>query len=220
MVVLTFVISLAFSIKEPILEPAYKSGKMYGIDTFAYLQQAGQFYYGEGNYAKIDTALGPCMYPAGHLWHYSIIFRLHQYLIPNEITWLVLNGAFHSICLVITSLICYKYFKKDQLRAQMLCSILMSNQNLFTLVMECYNDNLVQFYILASILLMMNNRPKLACFMAATGWSIKANALLFMPCLLGWIQYQYGILTLLMSIIILAGYQVAVALPILYLPIG
>ena len=84
----------------------------------------------------------------------------------------------------------------------------------------CYNDNLVQFYILVSILLMMNKRPKLACFAAATGWSIKANALLFLPCLLGSIQYQYGIVTLLASIFILVGYQVAVALPILCLPIG
>ena len=49
----------------------------YGIDYIAYLQQAGAVYNGERDYTKLSSNLGPCFYPAGHIWHYIPAYWLH-----------------------------------------------------------------------------------------------------------------------------------------------
>mmetsp|Transcript_13789 Transcript_13789/g.21539 ORF Transcript_13789/g.21539 Transcript_13789/m.21539 type:complete len:346 (-) Transcript_13789:964-2001(-) len=52
--------------------------RRFGIDYIAYLQQAGAFFHGERNYTQISSTLGPCFYPAGHLWHYYPVYWLHN----------------------------------------------------------------------------------------------------------------------------------------------
>ena len=50
----------------------------YGIDYVAYIQQAGAVYNGETDYSKLSSHLGPCYYPAGHLFHYMPAYWLHM----------------------------------------------------------------------------------------------------------------------------------------------
>lgn len=49
----------------------------YGIDYTPYIQQAGAVYHGERDYTKLSSTLGPCYYPAGHIWHYLPAYWLH-----------------------------------------------------------------------------------------------------------------------------------------------
>ena len=49
----------------------------YGMDYNAYIQQAGAVYNGETDYTKLSSHLGPCYYPAGHIWHYIPAYWLH-----------------------------------------------------------------------------------------------------------------------------------------------
>jgi hypothetical protein len=47
-----------------------------GVDTVAYINQAGVFLSGQNCYDKIFSLQGPCNYPAGHLWHYLPVYKL------------------------------------------------------------------------------------------------------------------------------------------------
>ena len=49
----------------------------YGVDYVAYIQQAGAVYMGERDYTMLSSHLGPCYYPAGHIWHYIPAYWLH-----------------------------------------------------------------------------------------------------------------------------------------------
>ena len=85
-------------------------GMRYGIDYIAYLQQAAAVWNGETDYTKLSSNLGPCFYPAGHIWHYIPAVWLHLYTEHAEI---IIKFAHNIIlCLVnyyITS-IAYLYF--------------------------------------------------------------------------------------------------------------
>jgi hypothetical protein len=38
---------------------------------------------GERDYSKLSSNLGACYYPAGHIWHYIPVVKLHHYLGSN-----------------------------------------------------------------------------------------------------------------------------------------
>lgn len=45
---------------------------------------------------------------------------------------------------------------------------------------------------------------------------MKAGALLLLPALLGWVQYQHGIYNLVFAVAIVVGFQVVIASPVIY----
>jgi Gpi18-like mannosyltransferase len=91
----------------------------------------------------------------------------------------------------------YKYFKNDPLKAQMVCFILMANEEVRELNQLLFNDSILELYIIFCIYFVTINRPLWASLMLSLGISIKAGAILLLPGFLGWTQYQYGTLTLL-----------------------
>ena len=46
------------------------------IDWKAYMEQVEKFINGERDYLKIEGVTGPCVYPAGHLYIFSLLYWL------------------------------------------------------------------------------------------------------------------------------------------------
>jgi len=67
-----FFVNIILSIPE-----LFELTNRFGIDYVAYLQQAGAVYNGETDYTMLSSTLGPCFYPAGHIWHYIPVYWLH-----------------------------------------------------------------------------------------------------------------------------------------------
>lgn len=59
------------------------------------------------------------------------------------------------------------------------------------------------------------NRPIFGALLFSLAISIKIGALLLLPCLLGWIQYSHGTLTLLASFMTIISLQIIMAAPFL-----
>ena len=74
----------------------------YGWDYVAYIQQASAVFNGERNYTQISSNQGPCYYPAGHLWHYSIVYWVHMKYSYGETIFKVVHMVIHSITIVYT----------------------------------------------------------------------------------------------------------------------
>lgn len=90
------------------------SGDRYGIDYIAYIQQAGAVYNGERDYTKLSSNLGPCFYPAGHIWHYIPAFWLHLQTESAEYYIKFLHLVIHSLVIVYIVKIAYLYFREDK----------------------------------------------------------------------------------------------------------
>jgi hypothetical protein len=85
----------------------------YGIDYIAYLQQAAAVWNGETNYTKLSSNLGPCFYPAGHIWHYIPCVWLHLYTEQAEHIIRFGHHIIHTLINYYIAKIAFLYFKQD-----------------------------------------------------------------------------------------------------------
>lgn len=99
-----------------------------GIDTKAYINQAGQVVNGQRDYDALMTDQGPCNYPAGHIWLYAPIYVMFTHLEWAEHYLKLLHFAVASICNFYMGSISYKYFKHSPQKAQLVCFMLLANQ--------------------------------------------------------------------------------------------
>lgn len=104
-----------------------------GVDTTAYLNQAGQYAKGQRVYKDLNTNQGRCYYPAGHLKFYQPFYWMY---ISNENAEYFMK-AFHMIVYSVANLIvgsmAYDYFSGydknllGSLRAQTVCFVILAN---------------------------------------------------------------------------------------------
>jgi len=105
--VLTFVFCINSALSVPSI---FELTQRWGIDYVAYLQQAGAVYHGETDYTKISSTLGPCFYPAGHIWHYFPVYWLHLNFENAEFIMKGVHVILHSTLIVYIAKIAYEYF--------------------------------------------------------------------------------------------------------------
>jgi len=106
--ILIFVGNMLLSICE-----IFEISMRYGIDYNAYIQQAGAVYNGETDYTKLSSHLGPCYYPAGHIWHYIPAYWLHLQTDYAEYIIKFGHQIIHSLIIVFVTKISYVYFNDD-----------------------------------------------------------------------------------------------------------
>ena len=105
-----------------------------------------------------------------------------------------------------TAKVSYSYFREQPNRAQMVCFILLGNEEIREFNAYLFNDTFLALYILICIYLTSKNRPFLAALFLTMSCSIKAGAMLMLPSFLGWVQYQYGVQRLIVCIAIICGF--------------
>lgn len=183
----------------------YETFKRMGVDYQAYIQQGGAVYHGERNYEFISSHQGHCYYPAGHLWHYYIVYWLHLQTPLAEYIMKMFFILSHSAVLALITKMAYLYFGDDDFdSAQMVGVVLLSNNyERSAFAHGMYNDQIMLTYLVLSMYMMLKNRPLISAFILTLGMSVKAGILLILPSFLGSIQYNYGTLTLLKSIFII-----------------
>jgi len=88
----------------------------------------------------------------------------------------------------------------------MVCFSMLANETVRRLNMSMFNDTLMCFYlILATYLIVIHRRPKLASLFITIGISLKVGALVILPSFLGIVQYQHGIYNLVVVILIIVS---------------
>ena len=182
----------------------------YGVDYVAYIQQAGAVYNGERDYAKLSSHLGPCYYPAGHIWHYIPAYWLHLSTESAEVIIKAGHHIIHSITILFVTKIAYQYFDcPDQdynIKAQIVGAILLCNTNMRTQYSLMYNDEIMVMYVVISIYCSISNRPYSSSLFLTLGLSNKAGVLLIIPAFLGQMQYNHGTKVLMKSVVIVVGF--------------
>ena len=184
-------------------------------DVPAYLTQGKEFWRGQTNYTLIGGLMGPCFYPAGHLWLYAIIDKyIFSTFVHCEMIFEIFNIMVQTCSLYIIISLARRYFNAEPSRAQIIGFLIVSNQSLHELYQNLYNETFQEFFVLSAIFcLVALNRPIVAAVILSLAISLKALAILLLPGMLGWIQYKHGTVSLLASIQVIVAIQFILAAP-------
>lgn len=187
-----------------------------GVDTTAYINQAGQVARGQRDYEKLVTNQGPCYYPAGHIWFYRCFFRIFNTNENAETILKMFHIILHSVSNYLSCSLAKAYFVDQPLTVQLIQLTLLGNSKWRRVEQELFNDQVMAFFCLLSVyLLTICKRPFLASLSLTSALSMKASAIFYVPTFLGLLQYRHGIITLITCVVIMVTFQVLIAAPFL-----
>ena len=163
----------------------------YGIDYIAYIQQAAAFWNGDTDYTRISSNLGPCFYPAGHIYHFVPAVWLHNITENAEYYITFVHHVIHSLIIVYIVKIVNLYSQDDSKsskaahEAQLIGFMLIASKEDRAYFSTMYNDEIMILYLVIAIYLTLRNRPIAASFFITLSLSVKVGALLLLPSFLG-----------------------------------
>lgn len=190
---------------------------MLGTDSRAYVIQAGQFISGQTDYDRLVSKQGPCNYPAGHLWHYALFYKLYLLTDHGQLIFQAAHYLVYCAVVALWTKIAFAYYRRQPEKAQLAGFMLATNWRYLHLQSEVFNDTFLELYLaLAFYFLVLKNKPLQASVSFALGLSVKTGGLLAAPAFLGIVQLQNGTGKLLLCMAILAGIQMMVAAPFVH----
>jgi len=84
--------------------------------------------------------------------------------------------------------------------------MLLGNEEIREFNAYLFNDTFLALYVAITIYLISRNCPIWAALFLSMSCSIKAGAMLMLPCFLGWVYYLYGTKRLIISIVVIIGF--------------
>ena len=150
------------------------------IDWLTYMQQVQFFKEGERDYLLIRGDTGPLVYPAGHLYVYSL---LSQFSI-DDAQWVF--GVLYLFTVFVVLQIYDRSMNKTSNMsyfrsriAMVLCCLSRRIHSIY--VLRLFNDGIAMLFLYISILMFVENKWKLGSALFSIAVSIKMNILLFAP---------------------------------------
>ncbi|OQR96785.1 dolichyl-P-Man:Man(5)GlcNAc(2)-PP-dolichyl mannosyltransferase [Achlya hypogyna] len=181
------------------------------IDWKAYMEQVEQFKAGERDYVKIRGGTGPLVYPAGHVYIFSLLhtitnagqnIRLAQYLFLG----------FYLIMVATIFAILYRARMSPPWTAMLVCT----SKRLHSIYMlRLFNDGIAMMLLFIAVYLFCRQKWRVGCLVYSLAVSVKMNVLLFAPALFFLLLQSSGILRTAGYLALCAAVQVALAIPFL-----
>ncbi|KAE9554455.1 hypothetical protein FO519_002329 [Halicephalobus sp. NKZ332] len=188
------------------------------IDWSTYMQQTELFLNGERNYSKIDGDTGPVVYPAGHLWLYSLF-----YYVTNE-GKNIIGGqiCFLYVYLLNQIAIYWIYGSSLKIPPYVVTLITFLSYRLHSIyVLRMFNDTLAMLFCNFAMVLMICDKKKnntilyLAMVLFSLGVGVKMNILLFAPAIALIVFFRHGLETVFKCGIVAGLTQIILGLPFL-----
>ncbi|CAD6893711.1 unnamed protein product [Tilletia controversa] len=178
------------------------------IDFATYIQQADVLLRGERDYHKITGDSGPCVYPAGHLYLYTLFHYLGSGLPNIPLSQLVFGGVYIANLAVVIAL----YHVGGA--PTVLLPFLASSKRLHSIyVLRMFNDPLAMFFFYVSVLALCRRNWTAAVATFSFALSIKMNILLFLPALATTLFRALGLPRSLPLALLFLAVQLTLALP-------
>ncbi|KAL5964658.1 Dol-P-Man:Man 5 GlcNAc 2 PP-Dol alpha-13-mannosyltransferase [Taenia solium] len=148
------------------------------IDWVAYMQQSENFLNGTRDYDQLIGQTGPCVYPAGHIYIYSLLYFLTDHG-RNIFAAQYLFAILYAITMILVSNI-YRKFKKVPLFPILILSFASYRVHSIYLL-RLFNDPWAMFFLYASINWCLYNHFSCAAVFFSIAVGVKMNILLFAP---------------------------------------
>ncbi|WRT66552.1 uncharacterized protein IL334_003511 [Kwoniella shivajii] len=172
------------------------------IDWPAYMQQVEMFLEGERDYSRIEGETGPLVYPALHLYIYTLFYKLLpsiEDIRPAQYIFLI----FYLITLLSISTIHFLAGRGSGSRISimtnrhypqiLLVPLTLSKRAHSIFLLRLFNDPIAMMVFYSSVIAMMSGGKKgwrIGCTLFSLALGIKMNILLFLPGLLV-LLFQY-----------------------------
>ncbi|GAA6026216.1 hypothetical protein JCM11491_005979, partial [Sporobolomyces phaffii] len=193
------------------------------IDFTTYLEQASVFLSGERDYSLVKGETGPCVYPAGHLYAYSVL----HYLTDGGRRLERAQWLFGAVYVATLAVVFGIYRRSERIPPYALVLLTISKRIHSLYVLRLFNDCLAMFFFYSALWLYtrpdtsLRQRQRLwmlgTCFFTIA-LSIKMSILLFLPALLYLLFVYHSPLVLVQHVAVLGITQILLASPFLTSP--
>ncbi|KAI1301168.1 Dol-P-Man:Man(5)GlcNAc(2)-PP-Dol alpha-1,3-mannosyltransferase [Halotydeus destructor] len=187
------------------------------IDWSTYMQQVECFLNGTLDYEKIEGSTGPIVYPAGHLYIYTILY----FLTNKGSSILVAQHIFTAVYILNLVLVFRIYSKINKIPPYMLIIICCFSYRIHSIfVLRLFNDPLAVTLFYMSLNLFLDGHWSLGSLVYSLSVSVKMNILLFSPALLLIFLEGGKVKSVVKNLTICALVQILVAAPFLTHPVS
>lgn len=180
------------------------------IDWRAYMQQVSQVLSGERNYLKISGSTGPLVYPAGHVWIYSLL----SYITDDgtDIPQAQLLFAELYLATLAVVIACYVHARAPPY----ILPLLVLSKRLHSIyVLRLFNDGWAVLGLWFAILMFQMGHVRVGALAFSLGLAVKMSLLLAMPAVVVLLYMMQGPWGAVSSLFVMVQYQVLVAWPFL-----
>ncbi|KAF7233360.1 hypothetical protein EG68_06885 [Paragonimus skrjabini miyazakii] len=183
------------------------------IDWVAYMQEVEYFLNGTLDYDKIQGQTGPCVYPAGFLYIYSLFYQL-----TSGGSRLKLAQFIFMILYLVTLILVFNIYrlleKIPPFVFIFMCVISYRIHSIY--ILRLFNDPLAVIAIYSCLNALLYEHFSLGCILFSIGVSIKMNVLLYLPGLLLVLLWHRGILETIGHLCEILIVQLVVGAPFLF----
>ncbi|PLB47292.1 Dol-P-Man:Man(5)GlcNAc(2)-PP-Dol alpha-1,3-mannosyltransferase [Aspergillus steynii IBT 23096] len=186
------------------------------IDWTTYMQQISLYISGERDYTLIKGSTGPLVYPAAHVYSYTILYHL------TDEGRDILFGQILFAALYITTLVVVMTCYRQSGAPPYLFPLLILSKRLHSVfVLRLFNDGLATLAMWVAILLFQNKKWAPAVIIWSTGVAVKMTLLLLAPAIAVLTVLNLSILPSLRLGVLALLVQIILALPFLQTnPVG
>jgi alpha-1,3-mannosyltransferase len=171
------------------------------------MQQVELFLHGQRNYLDLKGTTGPCVYPAGFLYFFSLI-----YLILDGGVWIGFGQYVFCFVMSLQTMLTTRVYQKTN-TSHVVFLILFSKRIHSINVLRMFNDPIAMLFLYSSLVCILYQKWNWAAVFYSIGLSIKMNLLLYSPGM-ALIYYQSrGIIDSLVSFFIVIFVQLVLAIP-------
>lgn len=148
------------------------------IDWETYMIQVSKFLdHGERDYRNITGPTGPLVYPAAHVYVYSLLYSVTS----NGKNILLAQYIFAAIHTIALGLVLRLYHDTRRLPLILTPVLFMSRRLLSIFVLRLFNDAVQTIPLYSALLLFIRNRWVQGCVLYSLAIGVKMNALLYAP---------------------------------------
>lgn len=188
------------------------------MDWNSYVTQIEQVIDGERDYAQIKGENGPLVYPAGHVYHFLLVYLLSF----KGTVWM--GRIIYSFLSILLNFLIFQIYDEILPEESRWIKIFQAlSQPLLKIVIDrLFNDIFVMLYLYAAVLFLLKTQKyafllSTLCFSVAL--STKFNVLLFLPGFLYVFAKSKGALFMFCQLVFIVFFQILAGLPfILHYP--
>ncbi|KAL4785552.1 glycosyltransferase [Aspergillus varians] len=180
------------------------------IDWTTYMQQIKLYHSGERDYTLIEGSTGPLVYPAGHVYSYSLFYHLTDE--GRDIAFGQIIFAFLYLITLTVVMACYRRVRAPPY----LFPLLVLSKRLHSVYMlRLFNDGLAALAMWGSIWFFMNRKWAPAVILWSLGLGVKMTLILLVPAVMVVLALSLTIGPCIQLAILALGIQVMLAIPFL-----
>ncbi|KAL4931516.1 dolichyl-P-Man:Man(5)GlcNAc(2)-PP-dolichol alpha-1,3-mannosyltransferase [Aspergillus undulatus] len=180
------------------------------IDWTTYMQQIKLYHAGERDYTRIEGSTGPLVYPAAHVYSYSLLYH-----VTDEGRDIGLGQIIFAFLYLITLTVVMACYRRARAPPYLFPLLVLSKRLHSVYMLRMFNDGLAALAMWGTVWLFMNRRWAPAVAVWSLGLGVKMTLILLAPAVMVVLALGLNIGSCIQLAVLALGIQVMLATPFL-----